>query len=321
MNRRAVVIMACVAVTVAACVSAFPQSQITIRHQGEPRGLQRHTVNVQNSLVPGGAVAQVFVDKVLTLDFTDRMVKGAPYSAELTNETVQTLADGNRIVRKEMTRMYRDSEGRTRREMKVPGITRATVSHQEGAALATAERETITISDPVAGFRYVLDPETRTAYKMPLGRGSAVLLPHQEGSIQYAPLGGGFARTEVITGAAPGGNMIFEQRVVGPGEHQEAKTQSLGKQTIEGLEAEGTRSTFIIPAGQLGNERPIEIVSERWYSPKLQAALLTTHSDPRFGTTTSRLSNVSLADPPLSLFEVPSGYTLKDGPAKIEIRD
>src|SRR5882724_3134253 len=35
-------------------------------------------------------------------------VKGAPYSAEAVNETIQTLPDGNRIVQRSSAMQYRD---------------------------------------------------------------------------------------------------------------------------------------------------------------------------------------------------------------------
>jgi TonB family protein len=88
-------------------------------------------------------------------------------------------------------------------------------------------------------------------------------------------------------------------------------TESLGKQTIEGVEAEGTRTTVTFPAGMMGNERPINIVSERWYSPELQTVVMTKHSDPRFGETSYRLTNINRSEPARTLFEVPSDYTLK----------
>jgi hypothetical protein len=94
-------------------------------------------------------------------------------------------------------------------------------------------------------------------------------------------------------------------------EGNEVKEQ-LGKQLIEGVEAEGTRSTITIPAGDIGNERPIEIVTERWYSPELQLVVMSRHSDPRNGETTYKLTNISRADPAKSLFEVPAGFTVKD---------
>jgi len=85
----------------------------------------------------------------------------------------------------------------------------------------------------------------------------------------------------------------------------------LGKQIIEGVEAEGTRTTVTIPAGEIGNERPIEIVSERWYSPELQLVVMTRHSDPRFGETTYKLTNINRTEPAKTLFEVPADYTIK----------
>ena len=79
----------------------------------------------------------------------------------------------------------------------------------------------------------------------------------------------------------------------------------LGTRSIEGVVAEGTRSTFILPAGRIGNERPIEVVSERWYSSELQTRVMSRHSDPRFGETVYQLKNFSLAEPSSDLFEVP----------------
>ena len=89
---------------------------------------------------------------------------------------------------------------------------------------------------------------------------------------------------------------------------QETKTESLGKQMIEGVEAEGTRTITTIPAGEIGNERPIECVSERWYSPDLKTNILTRRTDPRTGETVYRLTNIHRGEPSASMFEVPAGY-------------
>ena len=69
---------------------------------------------------------------------------------------------------------------------------------------------------------------------------------------------------------------------------------------IEGVRAEGTRTTMTIPAGQIGNELPINIVSERWFSPDLKVLVMSRQSDPRFGETTYRLTNLSRAEPPFA---------------------
>jgi hypothetical protein len=102
-----------------------------------------------------------------------------------------------------------------------------------------------------------------------------------------------------------------------------ANTESLGTQTIEGLEVQGTRSTVTIPAGEIGNELPIVITNETWYSPKLQIVVLSKRHDPRMGDTTYKLVNVSQAEPPASLFQAPADYTVVDMKTtinKIEVR-
>ena len=78
---------------------------------------------------------------------------------------------------------------------------------------------------------------------------------------------------------------------------------------MEGLDAEGTRITFTIPAGQIGNVKPIEVVDETWYAPELQALVLTNHHDPRSGEVVYRLTAIDRNEPPANLFEVPAGYT------------
>ena len=197
--------------------------------------------------------------------FGGKTVKGAPYTATATIETVQTLQDGTRISRKSTATLYRDGEGRTRREHTLGAI---------GPFASTGDTpQMIDIHDPVAGAQYALDPRTHTAHKMKTWSGP-------------------------------------------PPEHQRAssamKTESLGKQTFEGVEAEGTRSTFTIAAGEMGNDRAIDIVSERWYSSELDLVVYSKHSDPRMGEHIYRLTNINRAEPAHSLFELPADYTISE---------
>src|SRR4051812_23257221 len=92
-----------------------------------------------------------------------RVVKNAPYSAEIVTETTQTLPDGNRIKQSSSVRVYRDSEGRTRREQ--------SLNHLNGLAPNTSLPQVAFISDPVQGANYVLDMSKRTATKSASGRG------------------------------------------------------------------------------------------------------------------------------------------------------
>ena len=100
----------------------------------------------------------------------------------------------------------------------------------------------------------------------------------------------------------------------------DAKEEPLGNQTIEGLLVQGTRTTITIPAGDMGNEMPIQIVSERWYSPDLKVNVISKHSDPRFGETSYQLTRVSRTDQDKSLFVIPADFKIDDSPMRHKIR-
>lgn len=195
-----------------------------------------------------------------------KTVKGAPFSATSETEFTQTLANGSKITRKSVALMYRDSEGRTRRDQ--------TLSQVGPFATSEVAPQIIFISDPVAGASYMLDPRNRTMRKISSRGGPPPDRP--------------------------------EPRV--PTE-ADAKTEALGKQIIEGVEAEGTRSVITIPVGKVGNDQPLEIVSERWYSPVLQEVILSKHNDPRYGVNTYRLKTINRDEPSTSLFQPPADYT------------
>ena len=131
------------------------------------------------------------------------------------------------------------------------------------------------IHDPVAGSQYVLDASTRTAQKMKTWSGNR---PEHH-----------------------------------PPSSSDAKTESLGSQTIEGVQTEGTRTTITIPAGKFGNDQAMQIVHETWYSPELQVVVLSKHTDPRMGEHTYRLTNINRSEPAKSLFDVPADYSVTEG--------
>lgn len=286
---------------------------------------------------PPGEDAFIYVSSAMSFD--GKLVKGAPYSAQAVTEMTQTLADGNRIVNKSSTAIYRDSEGRTRREQTLRAIG--------PFANGNEPPQTIFISDPVAGTTYMLDARSHLARKTSAFRfnykiagpsagvrspASADAPPPPEAAepgkartsifiMADRPGAEGEGAMKVRTGGddvmsaprAPGGDGGWVMEYHG-NEHKNAKTESLGKQIVEGVEAEGTRTTVTIAAGMIGNERPIEMVMERWYSPELQTVVMTRHSDPRSGETIYRLTNINRSEPAKSLFEVPADYTLKEDP-------
>ncbi len=207
-----------------------------------------------------------------------KVVTGAPLSADLAVTRDTTLADGNRIHTENHTKIYRDADGRVRREIGFELNTPAT---------GAAKRSMIVITDPVAGKRYMLNPQNKTAHVMPLA-------PPKHG--QGPPPPDGEAGQDFA--GHDNANVNREQ---------------LGTKAINGLQAAGTRVTRTIPAGKIGNEKPIEVVTERWYSTDLQLPLTSTHTDPMMGTVTTNLTNINRTAPDASLFQVPSDYTVKAG--------
>ena len=84
------------------------------------------------------------------------------------------------------------------------------------------------------------------------------------------------------------------------------KGEPLGKKSIEGVIAEGNRNVQTIETGAIGNDRPIQIVNEHWYSEELGMMVLSKRTDPRSGDETFRVTNIHRGDPPAYLFQAPA---------------
>ena len=199
-----------------------------------------------------------------------RVVKGAPFSAQTVTESTEALANGNRIVQRSDGAVYRDRDGRTRHEHRATGAGRLMRGGQ-----------TITIDDVVAGVHYVLDPEAKTAQRMPRWNGR----PQPD-------------------------------RVPGQPADRIGATSSDEGRPAPARESLGTK-TVTVPAGDPGNEMPIEIVTERWVSRELQVPVLMRLADPRVGERVYRLTGISRGEPPPQLFVVPPEFTLVDGPERL----
>ena len=236
-------------------------------------------------------------------------VKGTPFCATITTEHTQPFADGNRIHTTDSSMLCRDSEGRTRREASLNLL---------GAAPQTSVPKIITITDPVADVRYLLDPERKIAHRTPL----ASSVSAAAGGSSISGQVGVSAKGPVMvygSGGGPGTNLFFNRVLIkNAGQDPDGsapETENLGDQTIDGIHATGTRLTTTIPAGKMGNERPIVVTSERWYSSELQATVMTKHNDPWAGELKTEFTNVNTAEPDPSLFNVPADYKIVDGPA------
>jgi len=256
-------------------------------------------------------------------------VVGAPYSAEAVRESVQILADGNRIVRRSVSRVYRDGKGRTRREELGPD----------------GQVSRIAISDPASGTSFMFDPAVNVAHRTGVATFTSSAgvaggtTSNKEITLTFSPESKAHAELKAAqeaelkakqhaeqTAAERGGikaHVTGEQVTissVGPvtwvaegsaGAASTAKKEDLGEQLIEGVTAKGTRTTTVIPAGAIGNELPITVTLEEWLSPDLKVLVMTKHADPRSGETTYRLTGITRGEPDLSLFELPAGVTIK----------
>ncbi len=227
-------------------------------------------------------------------------VTGMPYSAEEITEHVQTLADGTHITQTSArTKFYRDSEGRTRIErsfMLPPG------------AVGNSGPNVIEISDPASGTHYMLEPRNHTARSMSLPKELPPPPPPPPGA---ATASGRLGR--VFAGSAQSAQFLGPPSAAEAAQHApEMSHESLGTQTIEGIPADGSRTTIVYPVGAFGNDRPLTTISETWMSHELNRSILTKSSDPRSGETTTRLINISRAEPDPALFQVPADYQIDD---------
>jgi hypothetical protein len=304
-----------------------------------------------------------------SLEPTAETVKGAPYSGVGTTEVVTTLADGNRITRTNTMHYFRDSAGRMRTEYQLAAI---------GPFVPEESQSIVTITDPVAGKRYVLHPSMKRADVFDLSsekgaaartEGRAILMGGVFTNIGAAPAGGvaqglapsrglrvmpqrsgrgsgggmgaggpsmiapGFAPTSnaaergvsrsgepaaptSTAPAGPTGDVLYVTAGpagmgcgAGPNGKPAPQAVSIGERRIEGLKVTGSRLEFTIGAGEVGNEQPITVRTDQWFSPDLQVVVSSTHNDPMIGETTYRLEQINRAEPDPGLFTVPTDYT------------
>jgi hypothetical protein len=224
-----------------------------------------------------------------------KTVIGRPVSGTEVQEAKQTLGDGTEIATSESDQFYRDSAGRTRVEMKGRTV----------------------IVDPVAKVTVTLNPDTKIARKvaMPappvLARlGAALSEPQVTKSMSSTFTVTIGDSTTTVTGG--GGIAVGRGRGAGRGKAENTQQEELGVESLNGVLATHTRNTLTIPQGQIGNNRDIHVVNERWYSDDLQMLVKTVNSDPRFGENTYQLTNISRDEPDASLFQIPADYKIMD---------
>jgi hypothetical protein len=286
---RKLPIAAGMAVLLAGCVAAgcvVAQAQSTSAPPPNPPGPSQNVMYFRTGPGPLGAGDDMdFVGFEAGLG--GKTVTGEPFTAAINVQRTQTLADGNVINRTTTGRIARDSQGRVRRDMTLAAI----------GAFATASQSAphvIFINDVVSGTQYILEPNRKIAHEVRLMRGGM----------------GARARAKRALAQSSDAQQVWVANGDAAGN---VTTTALGTQTINGVEAQGTRYTRTIPAGAIGNEKPVVITTERWYSPELQMYVLTKTTDPMRGDSVRQLTNIQMGAPDPSLFQVPSDYTLKKG--------
>ncbi len=235
-------------------------------------------------------------------------VQGAPYTATVTNESVQTLADGNRIVQTSTGTTARDSSGRTRHDAPLPAIGNMSPAHAP---------HLVVIQDPVAQVSYTLDLTDKTAVKNPT---AGVGLPMQLNVSGAVAAPGPTVSIRSFAGPVSGEQGAPPAIAIRSGVFEEegkAQTEDLGSKSMEGVNVTGVRTTRTIAAGQIGNDKPISIVTEVWTSPELKTIVYSKRSDPRMGDQTFALTNIVRAEPDPTLFMVPSDFKILDTPGPV----
>jgi hypothetical protein len=223
-------------------------------------------------------------------------IAGAPYCADMTTTSIQTLADGNQIQHTSKASTCRDSQGRIRSEQYLAEPAAHSVAPGEQAQM-------ITIQDPVAGVSYVLDPVQKVAHRHATRPTTTQMADFAETRTISA------GTTTMATRTFPSDNEITSAKI------------DLGMQIIQGVPAKGTRMTTTFAAGSIGNTQPLEVTDESWFSETLHTMVMTKNSDPRTGVNTYELTNINRAEPAAAQFQVPSDYTVKDneGPGTVTL--
>ena len=235
-------------------------------------------------------------------------VQGAPYSATITNESIQTLEDGTHINQTTTGNIARDSQGRTRQDAFLPPI---------GNLSAADAPHIVFIQDPVAQTAFTLDLTDKTARKMPaLPANISTSDASGGGPVKFAMQ----LSDSMPSGGPPPMGIAMQRTIVANSDQGQVNTEDLGSQTMEGVLVNGVRTTRTIPAGEIGNDKPISIVTEVWTSPDLKTIIYSKRTDPRMGQQTFQLTNLVRSEPDSSLFTVPPDFKIVDGPQNVVYR-
>ena len=292
----------------------------TVDLSAQARGARGGAAGVQGGRT-GAPAPALAVANAPDDPFSGPVVTNAPFSADGVTTVTQVLSDGTRIEENTTTKFYRDNAGRVRREQSILGLA---------ALNPTGEpRITITIDpDPGDATAYTLDPLNKTARLVNRSASSQIVLRTYNRSSQASDAGLYVLNGNAVVAYNDALGNLTSQRLNGDEVRRRVQldagttvelnatrqpVESLGTRQMEGVTVVGRRTKSVIPTGQIGNDRPIEITDERWESPDLKLLVRSHHHDPRTGDVEYRLTNIVRVEPQPDLFIVPSDYTIVGG--------
>lgn len=201
-------------------------------------------------------------------------VPNAPFSAVVNVERSIVRADGVVAQFKSIREIGRDSQGRI---------------HNERRALVPAN----STKTPDLIRIHLYDPATRT---------SAMLNPRKKifwtTTVNHPP---STVPPNMIYSAPPGSSAP---------QNEFTREEDLGVREFDGVSAHGVRELQTIPTD---NGKDAVITDEYWYSDDLRINLVVKHSDPRTGSVTLTVSQITRAEPDRAFFEIPDNYRQRRG--------
>ncbi len=198
-------------------------------------------------------------------------IPNAPFSATVVTEWTRILPDGSKQTMWNHRLVARDSSGRIFQERRYFSPT-----GQKDPTLLSQQQ----FDDPNRHERILCVPRNPT------------------------PLCHTFAYTPSLATDAP--NPTLPALTTLPNKVT-IQRQDLGRQTIDGVDALGSREITTIPAGLIGNEKQQPIIKEFWFSPRLGINLITKRFDPRVSSIQNfTITQINLSEPDPKLFSPPA---------------
>jgi hypothetical protein len=221
--------------------------------------------------------------------------ESAPFSGIVKTSFEQKLADGNAIHRVTRTRQARDSAGRTMTEM-----AQGCVRGEDGQM---HERLNINVNDPVArtNTNWQVGPDDQPKVVHVFHQPEPLSQPLKREELSAAEL----ERQQKMRKAAQAAQLA---------QRKETKREDLGVKDINGVSAQGTRTTRTIAAGEEGNDQPLVVMDEMWRSKELGLVVMAIRDDPRTGRSVTEYEELTRGEPDPGLFAPPAGYTVQEQP-------